>query len=67
MRPQSWPPPRTFEQKARFYLAVGHDLAGDHEAAATEYRTLTALSEDQLVVPPSWMPGASTFGPTWRA
>ncbi len=51
MRPQSWPPPRTFEQKARFYLAVGHDLAGDHEAAATEYRTLTAQSDDQLVVP----------------
>lgn len=47
----SWPPLRTFEQKARFYLAVAHDLAGDHAAATHEYRVLLSLPEDQLVVP----------------
>ena len=47
----SWPPLRTFEQKARFYLAVAHDLAGDHAAATREYRVLLSLPEDQLVVP----------------
>jgi len=50
----SWPPLRTFEQKARFYLAVANDLAGDHDAAATEYRALLNLPEDQLVVPAIW-------------
>jgi hypothetical protein len=47
----SWPPLRTFEQKARFYLAVGNDLAGDHDAAVSEYRGILSLPEDQLVVP----------------
>lgn len=47
----SWPPLRTFEQKARFYLAVSNDLAGDHDAAAREYRVLLSLPEDQLVAP----------------
>jgi hypothetical protein len=47
----SWPPFRTFEAKARFYLAVAHDLAGDHEAASREYATLLRLPEDELVVP----------------
>jgi hypothetical protein len=50
----SWPPLRTFEQKARFYLAVANDLAGDHDAATREYRALLNLPEDQLVVPALW-------------
>lgn len=50
----SWPPLRTFEQKARFYLAVANDLAGDHDAAKKEYRALLSLPEDQLVVPAVW-------------
>jgi hypothetical protein len=50
----SWPPLRTFEQKARFYLAVANDLAGDHSAAAKEYRALLNLPEGQLVVPAIW-------------
>jgi hypothetical protein len=47
----SWPPLRSFEQKARFYLAVASDLTGNHETAANEYRALLNLPEDQLVVP----------------
>lgn len=50
----SWPPLRTFELKARFYLAVANDLAGDHDAATKEYRALLNLPEDQLVVPALW-------------
>lgn len=47
----SWPPFRTYEQKARFYLAVAHDVAGQRDAAVVEYRHLLSLPADQLVVP----------------
>jgi len=50
----SWPPLRTFELKARFYLAVANDLAGDHKAATKEYRALLNQPEDELVVPAIW-------------
>lgn len=53
----SWPPLRTFEQKARFYLAVANDLAGDRDRAIMEYRALLSLPEAQLVVPALWPPG----------
>lgn len=47
----SWPPFRFFEQKARYYVAIAHDLAGDREAAVAEYRRLLNLTDDELVVP----------------
>jgi hypothetical protein len=47
----SWPPLRAYEQRARFYLAVSHDLAGDRQEAVSHYRTLLTMPEDQLVVP----------------
>lgn len=53
----SWPPFRAFEQKARFYLAVASDLAGDRDAALKEYESLMSLPDDQLVVPAPWPPG----------
>jgi len=50
----SWPPLRTFELKARFYLAAANDLAGDHVAAARDYRQLLSLPQQQLVVRALW-------------
>jgi hypothetical protein len=47
----NWPPLRTFQAKARFYLAVANDLAGDRVAASRDYRALLQLPEDELVVP----------------
>lgn len=47
----AWPLLRTYQQKARFWLAAALDLAGDREAALRHYRALLALPEDQLVLP----------------
>lgn len=47
----SWPPLRAYEQRARFYLGVAHDLAGARQEALSHYRLLLKLPEDQLVVP----------------
>ena len=46
-----WPPFRTYEQRARFYLGVAFDLAGEHETALSHYRALLRLSDDELAVP----------------
>lgn len=51
----SWPPLRAYEQRARFYLAVSHDLAGDRQEAMSHYRTLLKMPDDQLVVPALWL------------
>jgi hypothetical protein len=47
----NWPPFRTMEAKARFYLAATHDLSGRREAALREYRALLELADDELIVP----------------
>lgn len=45
----SWPLLSAFEHKARFYVAIAHDLEGNHDAAARQYRALLDLPEDQLI------------------
>lgn len=50
----SWPVFRTYEQKARFILALALEVAGDHAAATRHYRELLALPADQLVVRSLW-------------
>lgn len=47
----SWPPLRAYEQRARFFLAIAHDMAGARQEPLSHYRLLLNLPEDQLVVP----------------
>lgn len=50
----SWPPLRTFEQRAQFFLAASYDLTGNRGAAEREYQALLNRAGDQLVVRWAW-------------
>lgn len=50
----SWPPFRSFPEKAQFNLAVVHDLLGNRGAAVAGYRTLLEGTADSLLPLGKW-------------